>query len=53
MTETKSQFESSLNNAKALSEVAKNQQTDPLNTLDNLKEFLLNRLRRRQNLNKL
>ncbi|MCL9677663.1 DUF2345 domain-containing protein, partial [Acinetobacter sp. ACZLY 512] len=34
------QLESSLNNAKALSEVAKNQQTDPLEVLDNLKQFL-------------
>ncbi|MFW1801963.1 type VI secretion system Vgr family protein [Acinetobacter nematophilus] len=39
-TEAKSQLESSLNNAKALSEVAKNQQTDPLEVLDELKQFL-------------
>ena len=39
-SETKSQFESSLSNSKALSEVAKNQQTDPLEILDNLKEFI-------------
>ncbi|NHB56712.1 type VI secretion system tip protein VgrG [Acinetobacter sp. 194] len=38
--EAKSQIESSLNNAKALSEVAKNQQTDPLENLDNLKAFI-------------
>ena len=38
--ETKSQLESSLNNSKALSEVAKNQQTDPLEILDNLKQFI-------------
>ena len=38
--EAKSQLENSLNNSKALSEVAKNQQTDPLEVLDNLKEFL-------------
>ena len=38
--ETKSQLESSLNNSKALSEVAKNQQTDPLEVLDNLKQFI-------------
>ncbi|MCW1388724.1 DUF2345 domain-containing protein, partial [Acinetobacter baumannii] len=34
------QIEGSLNNAKALSEVAKNQQTDPLEVLENLKTFL-------------
>lgn len=39
-SETKSQFESSLSKSKALSEVAKNQQTDPLEILDNLKEFI-------------
>ncbi|OUY05519.1 type VI secretion system protein, partial [Acinetobacter indicus] len=39
-SEAKSQIESSLNNAQALSEVAKNQQTDPLEVLDNLKNFL-------------
>ena len=36
----KSQLEGSLNNSKALSEVAKNQQMDPLEVLDRLKEFL-------------
>ncbi|MCO8106909.1 type VI secretion system Vgr family protein, partial [Acinetobacter indicus] len=39
-SEAKSQIESSLNNSTALSEVAKNQQTDPLEVLDNLKNFL-------------
>ncbi|NUG09732.1 DUF2345 domain-containing protein, partial [Acinetobacter bereziniae] len=39
-TAAKSQLESSLNNAKALSEVAKNQQTDPLENLDYLKSFI-------------
>ncbi|MCX5469974.1 type VI secretion system Vgr family protein [Acinetobacter nematophilus] len=39
-TAAKSQLESNLNNAKALSEVAKNQQTDPLEVLDELKQFL-------------
>lgn len=38
--DAKQQIESGLNNAKALSEVAKNQQTDPLEVLDNLKTFL-------------
>ena len=38
--EAKQQLESSLNNSKALSEVAKNQQTDPLETLDGLKSFI-------------
>ncbi|SSW84267.1 VgrG protein [Klebsiella pneumoniae] len=38
--EAKQQIEGGLNNAKALSEVAKNQQTDPLEVLDNLKTFL-------------
>ncbi|MFV5348125.1 DUF2345 domain-containing protein, partial [Acinetobacter soli] len=38
--EVSQQLESSLNNAKALSEVAKNQQTYPLEVLDNLKQFL-------------
>ena len=38
--EAKTQLESSLNNSKALSEVAKNQQTDPLEVLDGLKAFL-------------
>lgn len=36
----KSQLESSLNNSKALSDVAKNQQTDPLEALDHLTNFL-------------
>jgi type VI secretion system secreted protein VgrG len=36
----KNQLESSLNNSKALSEVAKNQQTDPLEVLDNIKGFI-------------
>ncbi|WP_442891979.1 DUF2345 domain-containing protein [Acinetobacter sp. 161(2023)] len=36
----KQQIEGGLNNAKALSEVAKNQQTDPLEMLENLKSFL-------------
>ncbi|MBU3847591.1 MAG: type VI secretion system tip protein VgrG [Candidatus Acinetobacter avistercoris] len=40
--EAKSQLESSLNNSKALSEVAKNQQTDPLENLDQLKSFVSN-----------
>ncbi|OTG88318.1 type VI secretion system protein [Acinetobacter sp. ANC 4558] len=35
-----SQLESNLNQAKALSEVAKNQQTDPLEALDELKNFI-------------
>jgi type VI secretion system secreted protein VgrG len=35
-----SQLESSLNNSKALSEVAKNQQTDPLEVLENIKGFI-------------
>ncbi|RZG70642.1 type VI secretion system tip protein VgrG, partial [Acinetobacter wuhouensis] len=38
--EAKQQLESSLNNSKALSEVAKNQKTDPLEVLENLKQFL-------------
>ncbi|WP_252059882.1 type VI secretion system Vgr family protein [Acinetobacter sp. AHP123] len=38
--ETKQQIEGCLNNAKALSEVAKNQQTDPLEVLENLKTFI-------------
>ncbi len=38
--ETKQQLEGGLNNSKALSEVAKNQQTDPLEVLDHLKIFL-------------
>ncbi|TCM63183.1 putative type VI secretion system Rhs element Vgr protein [Acinetobacter calcoaceticus] len=36
----KQQIENNLNSAKALSEVAKNQQTDPLEVLDQLKAFL-------------
>ncbi len=36
----KRQLESSLNNNQALSEIAKNQQTDPLEALDGLKNFL-------------
>ncbi|MBJ8477718.1 DUF2345 domain-containing protein, partial [Acinetobacter bereziniae] len=39
-TAAKSQLESNLNNAKALSEVAKNQQTDPLEVLERIKEFI-------------
>ena len=39
-TAAKSQLESSLNNAKALSEVAKNQQTDPLEVLERIKGFI-------------
>jgi type VI secretion system secreted protein VgrG len=38
--DAKQQIEGGLNNAKALSEVAKNQQTDPLEVLENLKTFL-------------
>ena len=38
--EAKQQLESSLNNSKALSEVAKNQQTDPLDVLENIKGFI-------------
>ncbi|PPC04491.1 type VI secretion system protein [Acinetobacter pittii] len=38
--ETKQQIEGGLNNAKALSEVAKNQQTDPLDMLENIQTFL-------------
>lgn len=38
--ESKQQLEGGLNNSKALSEVAKNQQTDPLEVLDHLKTFL-------------
>ncbi|MFV5442971.1 DUF2345 domain-containing protein, partial [Acinetobacter oleivorans] len=38
--EAKQQIDGGLNNAKALSEVAKNQQTDPLEVLENLKTFL-------------
>nr|WP_174506844.1 type VI secretion system Vgr family protein [Acinetobacter sp. Marseille-Q1620] len=37
--DAKKQFESNQNNAKALSEVAKNQQTDKLESLEQLKEF--------------
>ncbi|MFL1541044.1 type VI secretion system Vgr family protein [Acinetobacter baumannii] len=39
-SEAKRQIEGGLNNAKALSEVAKNQQTDPLEVLENLKTFI-------------
>jgi len=38
--EAKQQIEGGLNNAKALSDVAKNQQTDPLENLENLKSFI-------------
>ena len=38
----KQQLENSLNSSKALSEVAKNQQTDPLDVLDSLKTFIEN-----------
>ncbi|NUE93868.1 DUF2345 domain-containing protein [Acinetobacter seifertii] len=38
--DAKQQIEGGLNNAKALSEVAKNQQTDPLEVLENLKTFI-------------
>ncbi|MDO7490778.1 type VI secretion system Vgr family protein [Acinetobacter baumannii] len=38
--DAKQQIEGGLNNAKALSEVAKNQQTDPLEMLENLKTFI-------------
>ncbi|AYO55763.1 type VI secretion system Vgr family protein [Acinetobacter wuhouensis] len=38
--EAKQQLENSLNNSKALSEVAKNQQTDPLEVIDNLSALL-------------
>ncbi|WP_171356302.1 type VI secretion system Vgr family protein [Acinetobacter sp. SWAC5] len=38
--EAKQQLEGSLNSSKALSEVAKNQQTDPLEVLDNIKGFI-------------
>nr|WP_168396678.1 type VI secretion system Vgr family protein [Acinetobacter indicus] len=41
-SEAKQQLESSLNNAKTLSEVAKNQQTDPLSLLENLQGYLKN-----------
>ncbi|WP_216605639.1 type VI secretion system Vgr family protein [Acinetobacter indicus] len=41
-SEAKSQIEGSLNNAQALSEVAKNQQTDPLSLLENLQGYLKN-----------
>ncbi|WP_151960064.1 type VI secretion system Vgr family protein [Acinetobacter bereziniae] len=40
VSETQSQLESSLNNSKALSEVAKHQQTDPLDNLEHLKSFV-------------
>jgi len=39
-SDAEQQIEGGLNNAKALSEVAKNQQTDPLEVLENLKNFL-------------
>ncbi|WP_227560780.1 DUF2345 domain-containing protein, partial [Acinetobacter bereziniae] len=39
-TAAKSQLENSLNNSKALSEVAKNQQTDPIDNLEHLKSFV-------------
>ncbi|WP_347019116.1 type VI secretion system Vgr family protein [Acinetobacter calcoaceticus] len=39
-TDVKKQIDGGLNNAKALSEVAKNQQTDPLENLENLKSFI-------------
>ncbi|MBJ8450165.1 type VI secretion system tip protein VgrG [Acinetobacter bereziniae] len=39
-TEAKSQLENSLNNSKALSEVAKHQQTDPIDNLEHLKSFV-------------
>ncbi|XZW10403.1 DUF2345 domain-containing protein [Acinetobacter baumannii] len=39
-TDAKQQIEGGLNNAKALSEVAKNQQTDPLEVFENLKTFI-------------
>ncbi|QXB44881.1 type VI secretion system Vgr family protein [Acinetobacter seifertii] len=38
--EAKQQIEGGLSNAKALSEIAKNQQTDPLEHLENLKSFI-------------
>ncbi len=38
--EAEQQIEGGLNNAKALSEVAKNQQTDPLDMLENIQTFL-------------
>ncbi|MEH1710801.1 type VI secretion system Vgr family protein [Acinetobacter pittii] len=38
--EAKHQIEGGLNNAKSLSEVAKNQQTDPLDMLENIQTFL-------------
>ncbi|MBU3848697.1 MAG: DUF2345 domain-containing protein, partial [Candidatus Acinetobacter avistercoris] len=40
--EAKSQLESSLNNSKALSEMAKNQQTDPLEVLEKIQGFIEN-----------
>jgi type VI secretion system secreted protein VgrG len=40
VSETQSQLESSLNNSKALSEVAKHQQTDPIDNLEHLKSFV-------------
>ena len=41
-TEAQQQIEGNLHNAKALSEVAKNQQTDPLDVLENIQAFLKN-----------
>ncbi|NNH34535.1 type VI secretion system tip protein VgrG [Acinetobacter sp. NIPH 2377] len=38
--EAKTQLQSSLNNSEALSQIAKNQLTDPLDVLDNLQAFL-------------
>ncbi|MNH54208.1 Phage-related baseplate assembly protein [compost metagenome] len=38
--DAKQQIEGGLNNAKALSEVAKNQQTDPLDVLENIQSFI-------------
>jgi len=38
--EAKQQIEGGFNNAKALSEVAKNQQTDPLDVLENIQSFI-------------
>ncbi|WP_171457619.1 type VI secretion system Vgr family protein [Acinetobacter wuhouensis] len=40
--EVKQQLENSLNNSKALSEVAKNQKTDPLEILESIKGFIDN-----------
>ncbi|MBI1448215.1 DUF2345 domain-containing protein [Acinetobacter sp. AC1-2] len=38
--EAKQQIDGGLNNAKALSDVAKNQQTDPLDVLENIQSFI-------------